>query len=157
MDLELQDNTIKTIVPLRDAYDIMFLILAQMNSNIEDDKRRNTPALHYPVKKDIYMGGQLYQGSDYVLTMFNPSSIGIANYGPRELPTVYNINGRKELIHIGIIKSRSGSTGQTWLLNELSTGKLTSIKFDDNGNPIETPTLIEDVKQANINRLKLIP
>jgi replicative DNA helicase len=120
-DRELLDNLIKAEIELRDTLDAMIINLAQLNSEIEDDNRRKNPKLHYPTKKDIYCGGQLYQGSDYVFTMFAPARIHLEEYGPDKLPTA-------GLIHLGLIKNRDGFEGNIWLRNRLDVGKLVGLE-----------------------------
>lgn len=120
-DLESQNESIKKLKDIRDIYQAMIIPLAQMNSDIEDDRRRMNPKLHYPMKSDIYMGGQVFQSSDFVFTIFMPESIGMETYGKNLYPT-------KNLIHFSMIKSRHGRTGQAWLINGLAHGQLYETK-----------------------------
>lgn len=122
-DLELQNAVIKFCIKIRSRYDAMIILIAQMNSNIEDDKRRTTPALHYPTKKDLYMGGQLYQGADFIFTTLAPASLGIGNYGPYSYPT-------DRLIHFSIIKSRFDIPGQVWMREHLHKGRIVTAEWD---------------------------
>lgn len=124
-DQHLMDGQIKVWKDMRDYYDALVIPLAQMNSDIEDDRRRLTPNLHFPVKSDIYMGGQFYQGCDFVFMAFMPASIGISQYGPSKLPTT-------NLLHLSMIKSRHGKTGHAWLYNGLECGKILNAQFEDN-------------------------
>ena len=116
-DLELQNDAIKKLKDARDIYNAMIIDLTQFNSEIEEDRRRLNHVLHYPMKSDIYCGGQVFQSSDFVFTAFMPESINLTSYGPRKVPT-------SKLIHFGMIKSRHGKTGNTWLLNHLERGQI---------------------------------
>lgn len=120
-DTELNNEQIKKWKDVRDIYDALVIPLAQMNSEIEDDRRKLNKTLHYPNKSDIYCGGQLFQSSDFVFTAFMPESIHLTKYGPDEIPT-------KNLIHFSMIKSRHGNRGHIWLNNELGHGQITELK-----------------------------
>lgn len=141
-DRELQDAFIKAAIEVRDSIDAMIFIVAQMNSDIEDEKRRSNHNLHYPTKKDIYMGGQLYQGSDVVFTAFSPARIFITHYGPDKIPT-------DKLIHLGLIKNRNGIEGNIWLKNRLDIGKVVPVSrtknTDGSVNLIEQSTLVNQI------------
>jgi DnaB-like helicase C terminal domain len=126
-DQELLDNQARVLKDVRDTYRALIVLLTQMNSNIEDDRRRTTPQAHFPVKSDMYRGGQIFQSSDYVITIFMPASIGISAYGPKGYPS-------EKLIHAGIIKSRHGEVGQIWLRNELHRGQIYQGEFDAKKN-----------------------
>lgn len=149
-DQKIQDKFIKKAINVRDETDAIMILLSQMNSNIEDDKRRQNPNLHYPTKKDIYEGGQLYQGSDFVFTMFMPHKIGINSYGP------YSIKA-KNIIHLGNIKNRYGTQTNLWFINDLDKGEITPGKLEkvDNAGEI-TPykdiiKVLVDNNQTNVN------
>jgi|VirMetMinimDraft_7_1064189.scaffolds.fasta_scaffold02370_5 hypothetical protein len=116
-DTELINNLSKMFISLREVFGAMVIPLNQFNNEIEDDRRRSKPGLHYPLKSDIYCGGQLFQASDFVFTMLMPSKLGIPQYGPREVTT-------QNIIHLGLIKSRYDNDGQLWLYNDLANGHL---------------------------------
>lgn len=122
-DQILQDDTIRTLIKIRQDFGCMILPIVQLNSGLEDDKRRMNKNLHYPTKKDLYRGGQLYQGSDYIIVFQMPSKVGIGLYGPDEIPT-------QNLIHGSIIKGRDGIDGQIWFNNQLHQGRIVCSDFD---------------------------
>ena len=134
-DLELQNELIRTLIDVRDDFGAMVIPIIQTNSNMEDVRRRSDNGAHYPVKSDLYMGGQFYQGSDFLAVMLQPMSIGISEYGPRRVPT-------SNLIHWSLIKSRYNIPGQIWLWNGLEKSKILTCLLEDNTNrPIPKPNL----------------
>lgn len=127
-DQELMDNQAKKYKDWRDIYGALVMPLTQLNSDIEDDRRRLNPKLQYPIKSDLYRGGQLFQSSDYVFVAFMPSSIHIAEYGPKKIPT-------DRLLHLALIKSRHGEQGHVWLYNALDKGSILNAQLPNNNKP----------------------
>lgn len=121
-DQEMMDTSAKWAKDIRDKYNAIIFPLGQMNQEIEEDKRRLNNNLHYPIKSDMYRGGQWFQSSDYVFMMFMPSSINIMYYGPREINT-------KKLIHFSMIKSRHGGDGHAWLYDNLECAQILNSEF----------------------------
>lgn len=66
---------------------VAWIILSQLNRDIERVERINNPALHYPQKSDVFGSDALYQYSDVFMVTHNPYALGIENYGPKALPT----------------------------------------------------------------------
>jgi hypothetical protein len=120
-DLDLNNELAKEAKDVRDIYDALVILLVQMNSEIEEDRRKLNKNLHYPTKSDIYCGPQIYQSSDFVFTAFMPESIHIKEYGPDSIST-------KNLIHFSMIKSRHGGQGQIWLQNDLANGQINELR-----------------------------
>lgn len=137
-DFELVNDVSRKLKDYRDIYNLMIIPLHQFNNEIEDEKRRMNPAFHYPIKSDMYLGGQLFQSSDFVFTQFMPESLQIAKYGPRRINS-YNI------IHFGMIKSRNGDFGNIWLYNNLKYGSILSANVDNPDAPYKMPTLINNI------------
>ncbi len=127
-DQELMDNQAKRYKDWRDIYDAIVFPLTQLNSDIEDDRRRLNPKLQYPLKSDLYRGGQLYQSSDFVFVAFMPSAIHIDEYGPKKIPT-------EKLLHLAMIKSRHGAQGHIWLYDALNKGAILNALLPDNSKP----------------------
>ena len=149
-DRKIQDKFIKKVINVREETNAIMIQLAQMNSNIEDDKRRQNPGLHYPVKKDIYEGGQLYQGSDFVFMMYMPHKIGINTYGP------YSIKS-KGVIHLANIKNRFGVQTNLWFRDNLDKGEIAPgslEKVEDFGEIVPYDDIIKTlVKKEKDNKI----
>ncbi len=134
-DLELQNELIKEQIALKEELDdkLMTINLGQFNNEIEDIKRRTVKELQFPVKSDIYMGGMIYQGADYVALLYCPSYLGIGKYGLLELPTIIAHEERYlPVLHLSWIKTRFGTTGQSWLASDLSIGKIRELEVNNN-------------------------
>jgi replicative DNA helicase len=71
---------------LKKKYKICFVILSQLNRDIERADRFTEPSLHYPKKSDIFGGDSVYQFSDVVMVTVNPEQMGYRAYGPKSLP-----------------------------------------------------------------------
>jgi len=115
--LELMANIGKIAIRIRKEFGAMVNLVGQLNNNIENTDRILKPALHSPIKSDIYAQGQLYNACDSVFTIHQPSLLGIKQYGINKKDT-------RGLMHLQVLKARHGSIGNIWLLNLLSEGKI---------------------------------
>lgn len=101
----------------------IFLVLSQLNRDIERPERTGNPLLHYPTRNDIFGASSVYHCSDYVLITHRPANInGIKDrYGPPKgekggplyegLPTKYMVDGKKkDMVYFHLIKERFGKT-----------------------------------------------
>ena len=66
---------------------ISFVLISQMNRNIEVSERIQNPDLHYPKKQDLFGADACYMYSDLVIVTHRPEMLGIRAYGPRRWPT----------------------------------------------------------------------
>ena len=112
----------------------MVILVGQLNGNIESPERLKNLQLHYPQKSDIYAQAQIYNASDNVLIIHQPSLIGIKEYGNRKLIT-------HNLVHLFVLKQRFGKIGSIWLRNALDEGKFIEL---------EDPAIRPDLKKPNI-------
>lgn len=99
---------------------MLTIIVGQFNGNIESLERIKNPALHYPMKTDIYAQAQLYNACDTVMTTFIPELIGITAYTQKRY-VIWDI------LNVSILKNRGLNIGQLWFRNELTKGKLINI------------------------------
>jgi hypothetical protein len=86
---------------LKKSLKISFILISQLNRDIENSERIENPELHFPKKKDIFGGEAMYQFSDVVLISHRPELLGISYYGPYKWPT-------KDAIYWSFIKLREG-------------------------------------------------
>ncbi len=99
--------------------------LSQMNRDIEDNSRIINPALHFPMRKDIFGGDSLFQASDYVIVIHRPEILGIQQYGKRGLPT-------KNKVYLHFLKNRDGEVKVLQFENNL---KYNRIEEEPKGDP----------------------
>lgn len=94
----------------------IFIVLSQLNRDIETGDRVLNKALHYPTKNDIFAASSVYYSSDYVMITHKPAGInGIKDhYGPGEdgfpkgLPVYCPTDDSKHMIYWHVIKERFG-------------------------------------------------
>ncbi len=123
-DGELQASTAVLGIDIRTDFNAMFIPLGQLNQNIESEDRILKPAMHYPGKKDIHHGSQMWWACDNVLINHRPQVLNIQQYGIDKLST-------KHLIHGAMIKSRKGKIGNLWFKENFANGRiLPAVKSD---------------------------
>lgn len=95
----------------------IFLVLSQLNRDIERPERTSNPLLHYPTRNDIFAASSIYHCSDYVMISHRPANInGIKNfYGPPQGDKHPNGLPRRapdgrHMIYWHLIKERFGKT-----------------------------------------------
>ena len=72
---------------LKKQIKVSFILISQMNRNIEASERIQNPDLHYPKKQDIFGADACYMYSDIVVVTHRPEMLGIRAYGPKRWPT----------------------------------------------------------------------
>jgi replicative DNA helicase len=80
-DLMAMFNGLKKLIK------VAFILISQMNRNIEASERIQNPDLHYPKKQDIFGADACYMYSDIVVVTHRPEMLGIRAYGPKRWPT----------------------------------------------------------------------
>jgi len=79
-----------------------YIVLSQLNREIEATDRRTVPKLHYPIKQDLFGGDACYMFSDVVAVIHNPyRSFDILEYGTTKYPC-------RDKIFIHYLKCRDG-------------------------------------------------
>jgi len=103
-----------------------YLVLSQLNRNIEEDSYRLTKkSLHYPKKSDFFGSDAAYQFSDLVMVIHNPHRLGIDCYGPNSLPT-------KGYLFIHMLKIREGQSGRVTVVKDsLKYNKIASLTKEE--------------------------
>ncbi len=115
---------------------VIFIILSQLNRNIESSERVINSNLHYPNKNDLFGASSVYYSSDYVVIIHRPCLIdGLGNwYGPRKpgfrdgLPVFNPEDSNQPMVYLHVIKERFGSNRIIAMVDELSIGKISEYK-----------------------------
>lgn len=115
---------------------VIFIVLSQLNRNIETTERITNAKLHYPNKNDLFGASSVYYSSDYVIIIHRPCLIdGLGNwYGPSRpgfaqgLPVFNPENTNQPMIYLHIIKERFGNNKIIAMLDELGYGRITEYK-----------------------------
>lgn len=110
---------------------VIFVIISQLNRNIETPERIMNSKLHYPNKNDLFGASSAYYSSDYVIIIHRPAQVdGLGNwYGPPVgnepgLPVFNPQNPDQPMIYLHIIKERFGSPTILAMLDELQHAKI---------------------------------
>jgi replicative DNA helicase len=97
---------------LKKQLKISFIILSQLNRDIETSERIQTPSLQAPRKSDLFGGESVYQFSDIVLVSHRPEMLGITNYTTYKWLT-------KDIIFFHFLKVRDGEPCVAAMKNNL--------------------------------------
>jgi len=65
---------------------VAFIILSQLNGDIERAERQSEPGQQFPKKKDLFGSSAAFMFSDVVLVSMNPEQMGLESYGPKHWP-----------------------------------------------------------------------
>ena len=91
---------------MKKAYPVAFIVLSQLNRNIDDTKRQVEGTYgNYVVDSDIYGSDALLQHADVVIGINKPATRKIAKYGPEK----FLIEDPETLV-FHFLKSRNGLT-----------------------------------------------
>jgi replicative DNA helicase len=99
------------------SYDILTLMIWQLNDKIEEPHRVDNPAQHFPRKGDLFGSKKGYQAADYVIVLHSPETLGIEFYGRKRHPT-------ENLLAVHFLKRRNGAVGYTLLQKQFDKGML---------------------------------
>ena len=108
---ELLARLYKMLMHLKKEIKCMFIILSQLNREIEKAERMSNPTMHYPMKKDIFGSDAVFHGSDYVMISHKPYMLNLQIYGSKNLPIVNPLDHRQAMIYWHLIKNRDGESG----------------------------------------------
>lgn len=131
------DKLYKGIVYIRkflitNGIDCIFILLAQLNREIETMERKTKPEFHYPTKNDLFGASSIFQCSDYLLVTHKPASIdGIANwYGPPRkgfpygLPLFNPKNSDQPMVYWHLLKERFGKPKILMMLDDFHNSSI---------------------------------
>jgi hypothetical protein len=65
---------------------VSFVILSQLNGDIERAERQAEPSQQFPKKKDLFGSSAAFMFSDVVMVSMNPEQMGFESYGPKHWP-----------------------------------------------------------------------
>ena len=106
---------------LKKSFKVAFVILSQLNRNIESPQRLLEPSQHYPKKADLFASDASFQFSDVVMVSINPEQLGLDSYGPQHLP----VKGR---LYFHWLKLREGNPCIAMMENKLKYNVITDFK-----------------------------
>lgn len=111
---------------------IIFIVISQLNRQLESNERVLNPQLHYPNKSDLFGASSIYNSSDYVIIIHRPCLIeGLGNwYGPKRknwdkgLPVFNPKNPTQPMTYLHVIKERFGSNTIVPMLDDLGNSRI---------------------------------
>ena len=116
------DNLIEYINILRHVYkNISFVILSQLNRNIED---RDSPKTSAPRKGDLYQSDFLFQISDVIIVVHNPYKLGLQEH---------MVIGQSQYYHLSEFKKDPGKKTTTFLTKGLIFYHFIKLREDEGG------------------------
>ena len=117
---------------------VAFILISQMNRNIEASERVQNPDLHYPKKQDIFGADACYMYSDIVIVTHRPEMLGIRAYGPKRWPT-------DDAIFWHYLKVREGEPCIALMKNDLAHNQILDAKpnYSSNEN--------QEIREESIN------
>jgi len=117
-DKDLLYNLMSMFNKLKKVLKVSFVLVSQMNRNIESPERIQNSNLHFPSKQDIFGADACYMYSDIVLVTHRPEILGIKSYGPNNWVT-------KDLLFWHYLKIREGSPCIATMKNNLKHNQVT--------------------------------
>jgi replicative DNA helicase len=121
---EMISNLGKCLTRLKKEFPILFLVLSQLNRNIDDPSRNKEGTYgNYVLESDIYASDELLQHADYVIGLNRPALRNIHYYGPDE----YIIEDDTVLV-LHFIKMRNGKLGMAFMRAMYSEMKIVDME-----------------------------
>lgn len=105
-------NLSTMITEVKNALPVTFIVLTQLNREIDDAERQKPGKLsNYPTEADVYGSDYLLQCADVMIAYNRPAKYNLAQYGPQK----YSIEPKdKYLLAAHILKNRFGVTSIQW-------------------------------------------
>ena len=119
-------NLATLLTELKNELPVTFLILTQLNREIDDSERQKPGQLsNFPTEADVYGSDFLLQCADVMIAYNRPAKYNLQLYGPQKFiikPT------DKYLLAMHILKNRFGEVGIQWYRAEYA--KMTILESD---------------------------
>lgn len=119
-----EQNQLETLYELAAMFNEMkkkikssYIIVSQLNRNIESVERIQNKNLHYPQKSDVFGADALYQYSDIFMITHRPEMLNLRAYGPLDLPV-------EGVIYWHYIKTRDGDPAVSKMRNLLHINQI---------------------------------
>jgi len=103
---------------LKKRHKVLFILVSQLNRDIEHVDRITNPDLHFPLKRDIFGSDSLWQFSDMVVVSHRPEMLGISKYGVPKYET-------ENKVFWHFLKIRDGEPFLTIMDNNLKYNTIT--------------------------------
>jgi hypothetical protein len=126
---EMLNSLGEALTMLKKRYPVAFIVLSQLNRNIDDPKRSEEGTYgNYVLDSDIYGSDALLQHADVVMGINKPSIRKIKHYGPEK----YIITDTDTLV-FHFLKSRNGTTRISFFKLDRTTMRIIEIQTPPTG------------------------
>jgi len=113
----------EALTHMKKKYPIAFLVLSQLNRNIDDPKRQEEGSYgNYVLDSDIYGSDSLLQHADVVMGINKPSIRKIRQYGPEKF-----LIEDPDILVFHFLKSRNGTTRISFFKLDRTTMRIVEI------------------------------
>lgn len=139
----LVDDLYHSLVALKKYYStedirISFVVLSQLNRDIQSNERVTNAKLHYPTQNDLFAASSAYQCSDYVMIIHRPvtiSGMGIFYGPPKEgfpqgLPVMCPTILGRSMIYLHLIKERFGKPIVMACVEDFKNNRIPEYNFE---------------------------
>lgn len=133
-DIELLANIGKMSIDGKKYLDAGYILLNQLNAEMEEPRRITDRRLHYPTKRDIHGSKQIYWACDGVCVLNRPEMLNIARYGSKEAEDGDIGYPTKDLVAAHWLKVRKGSPGLIRMRQQLHFGTFQEWNANNNMN-----------------------
>jgi replicative DNA helicase len=112
-------NLATMMTEVKNALPVTFLVLTQLNREIDDPERQRPGNLsNYPTEADVFGSDYLLQCADVMIAYNRPAKYNLNLYGPLK----YMLTAAdKYLLAMHILKNRFGETGIQWYRADYAT------------------------------------
>jgi len=119
-DMDTLRELANLINSIKQNYNIVFIVVSQLNNAMLDPKRLMYPGGHYPNQTDIFGSKYLYHVANNVICIIDPNKLNlpIKKYGTHQLPFT-TTNKTYNYFYAHTIKARDGEIGIDPLINQL--------------------------------------
>ena len=125
-------NTVEMLMTLKNKYPIIILMITQLNRGMEDYTRKAPGVIaNYPTSSDIFGGDALMQGSDMVLAISRPFTLGIGVYGDKG----YIVKPDDIFVHLLKVRNGSNNTPILFMKAEFTKQKMIEVSEPAASNP----------------------
>jgi replicative DNA helicase len=122
-ELQLVTELATMSIKIKKQTECTFLMLGQLNSNIEQTDRLMNPALHSPMRSDLFGGKSVWNAMDCIFMPHRPELLQLSEYTLHSLPT-------KDMMYFHIRKQRYGELGTIQMdCSKLGYNKIEEIKL----------------------------
>ena len=109
---ETLNNLAVMMAEMKNKLPVIFLILTQLNREIDDAERQKPGQLsNFPTEKDVFGSDALLQCADVMIAFNRPAKYNLQLYGPQQFMITPS---DKYLLAMHVLKNRYGEVGIQW-------------------------------------------